>query len=160
TPPVLYGSVRQPLAMCPTMRRSRLRLCCASLVAFAAFSLPGGAQQSNRFLRAADGLTVHDNTLRVTWATDLNLPASHKFGLPIHDSGAMPYAMVRRWLAALNASGYAGRHNWTVPAMPTTDTSCSVERGPNGNSFGFNCVNNPMGSLYYLGFGLRQPNTA
>ncbi len=140
--------------------RLPIRIIVFCLLASLAAAMAGRAQQAGRFVPSADGLIIHDNVLHVTWAADLNLPASHKFGLTIHDSGAMTYAVVRRWLAALNATGYGGRRNWTLPAMPTTDTSCSVKRGPNGNSFGFDCVNSPMGSLYYRGFGLRQPNTA
>jgi hypothetical protein len=117
-----------------------------------------------RFVPSADGMTVHDALLHVTWLADANYPATQKFGLPIKAGGAMTYAVARRWVAALNASnggaGYLGRNNWTLPSTPATDGSCSVAKGPNGNSFGFDCVNSPMGSLYYRGFGLRQPNTA
>jgi hypothetical protein len=122
--------------------------------------LSGRSLQSGRFTPSADGLTVKDTLLHVTWAADLNLPASMPFGLAVHGGGSMTYQVVRRWIAALNASGYGGRRDWTIPAMPATDATCSVARGPNGNSFGFDCMNNPMGSLYYRGLGVRQPNTA
>jgi hypothetical protein len=117
------------------------------------------AQQSGRFVASADGLTVRDNVLHVTWAADLNLPAKQKYGLAVHDSGSMTYPIARRWVAALNAAKYAGRSDWTLPAMPATDSTCSVARGPNGNSFGFDCTSNPMGSLYYRGLGIKKPNT-
>ena len=117
-------------------------------------------QASGRFAASADGLTVHDNMLRVTWIADADLPATRAFGLPVQKSGAMTYATAKQWVAALNASGYLGHKNWTLPATPTTDSGCSVARGPNGNSFGFNCANSAMGSLYYRGLGIRQPNTA
>lgn len=132
----------------------------AALALAVASVLPVQATQSNRFVLSADGLTVKDTLLKVTWAADLDLPARQKFGLAVHDSGSMTFPVARRWVAALNASGYAGRRDWTMPAMPATDSTCSVARGPNGNSFGFNCTNNPMGSLYYRGLGIRQPNTA
>jgi hypothetical protein len=119
------------------------------------------AQQSTgRFAASADGLTVHDNLLHVTWIADLDLPAKQKFGLAIQDSGAMTYALAKRWVAALNASAYLGHSNWVLPATPTTDSGCTVAKGPHGNSFGFNCAGSAMGSLYYRGLGLRQPNTA
>jgi hypothetical protein len=125
---------------------------------------PLRAQQAGRFVPSADGLTVHENVLQVTWLIDANLPAKEKFGLPIKASGAMNYPTARKWVAALNASNrgarYLGRTNWTLPATPTTDATCSVRQGPHGNSFGFNCANSAMGSLYYRGLGLRQPNTA
>ena len=88
---------------------------------------------SGRFVRSADGLTVHDALLHVTWLADGNLPASQKFGLPISEAGAMTYQVARRWVAALNASnggaGYLGHKNWTLPATPATDETCSVARG-------------------------------
>jgi hypothetical protein len=135
-------------------------LVAALLSSIAASHVLLDARQTGRFIPSSDGLTVKDTRLHVTWAADLDLPAKLKFGLPVHDSGSMTFAVARRWVAALNASGYAGRRDWTMPAMPATDSTCSVARGPNGNSFGFNCTNNPMGSLYYQGFGIRQPNTA
>jgi len=119
---------------------------------------------SERFAPSADGLTVHDNLLHVTWLADANFAASHKFGLPITGSGSMTYPTARKWLVALNGdnrgAGYLGHKNWTLPSTPTTDERCSVARGPHGNSFGFNCTNSAMGSLYYRGLGLRAPNTA
>jgi len=119
---------------------------------------------SGRFVPSSDGLAVHDSLLHVTWIADANLPAKQPFGLPVRQSGAMTYQIARRWVAALNASnrgaGYLGRNNWTLPATPATDDTCSVAKGPHGNSFGFDCINSPMGSLYYKGLGFRQPNTA
>src|SRR5262245_18616642 len=80
-------------------------------------TLASGYAQA-RFVPSRDGLTVADTELHVTWTADLNLPASQKFGLPVHDSGSMTYPTARRWVAALNASGYAGRKDWTMAAMP------------------------------------------
>ena len=117
-------------------------------------------QARDRFAPSIDRLTVHDSLLGVTWIADLNFPAMQKFGLPVTNSGAMNYAVARRWIAALNNSRYLGRTDWQLPATPTRDSGCTVARGPNGNSFGFDCANGAMGSLYYRGFGLRQPNTA
>jgi hypothetical protein len=119
---------------------------------------------SGRFVPSADGKTVHDNVLHVTWLADANYPATEKFGLPVKNGGGMTYRIARRWVTALNASnggaGYLGHNNWTLPATPATDSSCSVAKGPNGNSFGYNCVNSPMGSLFYRGLGFREMNTA
>jgi hypothetical protein len=136
----------------------------AAFAVLAAVAGPSAAQ-SGRFTTSADGLTVHDNLLHVTWLADANYPATQKFGLPVKDGGAMTYQVARRWVAALNASnggsGHLGHKNWTLPATPPTDETCSVARGPHGNSFGFTCMNSPLGSLYYKkGLGLREPNTA
>ena len=94
---------------------------------------------SERFVPSADGLTVHDSLLHVTWLADAYYPASRKFGLPITESGSMTFATARKWVAALNAdnrgAGYLGHNNWTLPATPKLDETCSVARGPHGNSF-------------------------
>jgi len=137
------------------------RSCLIALVVVGGFAgILVDAQQSGRFVASADGLTVKDTLLHVTWTADLNLPSTLKFGLPVHDSGSMTYQIARRWVAALNKERYGGRSDWTLPAMPTTDSTCSVAKGPNGNSFGFDCTGNPMASLYYRGLGIRKPNTA
>ena len=74
-------------------------------LAFVFLALP-----RERFVKSADGLTVHDSELHVTWLADANYPASEKFGLPIHASGAMTYQLARRWVAGLNGgAGYLGR---------------------------------------------------
>ena len=79
-----------------------------------------------RFVPSADGLTVHDTLLRVTWIADANLPATQPFGLPIQKSGAMTDATARKWVAALNAGGYLGHTNWTLPLR---DGVCAGRRG-------------------------------
>ncbi len=139
-------------------RTARWLIACGGIVLSGAMLIKA-QQPSGRFVPSADGQTVHDTLLQVTWLADADLPAKQKFSLPIRDSGAMNFATARRWVAALNASAYLGRTNWTMPATPTTDTGCTA-RGPNGNSFGFGCTASAMGSLYYRGLGIRQPNTA
>jgi len=52
-------------------------------LAFVLLGLP-----PERFVKSADGLTVHDSELRVTWLADANYPESEKFGLPIHATPA------------------------------------------------------------------------
>lgn len=44
-----------------------------------------GKVASGRFQLSADGMTVHDDVLHVTWLVDANLPAKEKFGLPIRE---------------------------------------------------------------------------
>src|SRR5437868_3538018 len=103
------------------------------LTAMAALTPVHGAPAA-RFVKSTDGLTVHDELLHVTWLADANLPATQKFGLPIHASGSMTFQNARKWVAALNASsrgaGFLGHANWTLPATPITDRACSVARGP------------------------------
>ena len=50
-----------------------------------------GKVASGRFQLSADGMTVHDDVLHVTWLVDANRPAKEKFGLPVRESGAMTY---------------------------------------------------------------------
>src|SRR6185295_2734948 len=130
------------------------------LVIISSALVPIHGQQTARFVASADGLTVHDSLLRVTWLADANFPAKQKYGLSIQQSGAMTFANARKWVNSLNAAGYLGHKNWTLPATPTTDPDCTVAKGPHGNSFAFNCRNSAMGSLYYRGLNIRQPNTA
>src|SRR5438552_523499 len=122
-----------------TNMRDNIRTLCLWTILFVSFTLvvlvPTSAQQTTgRFNLSADGMTVHDNLLHVTWLADSNLPAKQKYGLPIQQSGAMTFANARKWVAAINAAGYLGHRNWTLPAAPATDPDCSVAKGPHGNS--------------------------
>jgi hypothetical protein len=115
---------------------------------------------------SADGLTVHDTVLHVTWLTNANLAgtAAGRFGFAkITPNGSMDYPTALQWVAALNAmnggAGYLGHNNWQLPATPVTDPTCG-STGPNGDSFGKGCMNSAMGSLYYESLGLLFPDTA
>lgn len=138
----------------------------AALLAVAGFAILAAAGASAALVPSSDGLTVHDTLLHVTWLADANLPGTSagRFGVTkIMPNGAMSYPTALQWLAALNAlnggAGYLGHNNWQLPATPTIDLTCG-SKGPNGNSFGANCMNSAMGSLYYVSFGLLFPNTA
>lgn len=111
-----------------------------------------------------DGRTVHDSRLSVTWLADANLAATQTFGVPnINVSGSMSYAAAVQWAAAMNASndgvGYLGHNNWQLPTAPGTDRTCQLT-GPHGEPFGYNCTGSALGSLYYVSFGLQEPNSA
>lgn len=113
---------------------------------------------------AADGQTVYDPNLKVTWLADANLAATQTFGVSnINKSGSMDYATAVRWVAAMNkfehGVGYLGHNNWQLPTAPQKDASCA-RTGRNGESFGFNCFGSALGSLYYGSLRLREPNTA
>ena len=113
---------------------------------------------------AADGQTVYDPSLHVTWLADANLAGKQTFGVSsVHKDGSMDYATAIRWVAALNSldhgAGYLGHHNWQLPTTPAQDKSCA-RTGPHGESFGFHCSGSALGSLYYASLGLREPNTA
>jgi hypothetical protein len=110
------------------------------------------------------GQTVFDSRLNVDWLADANLPAKRTFGvLGINKTGSMDYAAATRWVAAMNAfdhgAGYLGHNTWQLPTTPATDASCD-RSGRNGESFGFNCSGSALGSLYYVSFSLREPDSA
>jgi hypothetical protein len=138
-------------------------------VALFACGLPS-LQASASLLPSPDGTTVYDTTNNVSWLTDSNLAASNKFGLPVcngtvntktcvNASGSMSYQAATAWVAAMNAANYLGHTNWQLPATPLTDSNCGFI-GPNGASFGFNCLAGALSSLYYTALGLTAPNTA
>jgi hypothetical protein len=113
---------------------------------------------------AADGRTVYDPNLKVTWLADGNLAAKQTFGVAnINKSGSMNYATAVEWVAAMNkldhGAGYLGHNNWQLPTAPTKDESCA-RTGRNGESFGFHCSGSALGSLYYGSLRLSEPNTA
>lgn len=109
---------------------------------------------------SADGLTIHDTTMHVTWLANADLAATQRFGISgIASNGAMKYATALQYLAALNASNYLGHNNWQLPASLSIDTTCGAT-GPNGSSFGADCMGSAMPSLYYKALGLQFPDTA
>ena len=111
-----------------------------------------------------EGRTVHDAHLGVTWLADANLAATESFGVSnINKSGSMNFATAVRWVGAMNAfhngAGYLGHNNWQLPTAPSTDKTCELT-GRNGESFGYYCSGSALGSLYYVSFGLREPDSA
>jgi hypothetical protein len=127
-------------------------------------SAPVAAPVTASLVPAADGQTVYDPNLKVTWLADGNLAAKQTFGVAnINKSGSMNYATALEWVAALNkldhGAGYLGHNNWQLPTAPTKDETCA-RTGRNGESFGFHCSGSALGSLYYASLRLSEPNTA
>lgn len=107
-----------------------------------------------------NGQTVYDKAQKVTWLANGNLAATAKYDVPgIGASGSMGYAAAVAWVGKLNAAKYLGHNTWTIPATPKHDSTCR-SNGPNDNGFGFGCKGSALGSLYYTGLGLCEPNTA
>ncbi len=113
---------------------------------------------------SADGMTVYDDVMHVTWLAQANLAGTPggQFGVGnINMDGSMNYATAVMWVAALNAfnggAGYLGHNNWTLPTTPLNDSTCTLT-GPNGN-FGYPCTNSAMGSLY-SSLAFQFPDTA
>jgi hypothetical protein len=120
------------------------------------------------------GDTVYDAASSVTWLADGDLAASDRFGLRlcttgsnadkcVNKSGTMTFQAATAWVLAMNASRYAGVSDWQLPTTPVAQPQTKIEcprTGPHGNTFGFNCADNALGSLYYDTLGLSAPNTA
>ena len=127
-------------------------------------SAPAAAQANAALVPAADGQTVYDPNLSVTWLADANLAGTQTFGISnINKDGSMDYATALRWVDAMNmldhGVGYLGHNNWQLPTAPAEDSSCA-HTGRHGESFGFHCSGSALGSLYYGSLGLREPDTA
>jgi hypothetical protein len=126
-------------------------------------SAPVAAPAGAPLMPAADGQTVYDPNLKVTWLADGNLAGKQTFGVSnINKSGSMDYATAVRWVEAMNKTdggrGYQGHNTWQLPIAPPKDESCA-RTGRNGESFGFHCWSSALGSLYYRSLGFREPNT-
>jgi hypothetical protein len=111
---------------------------------------------------SADGMTVYDTVLHVTWLADANFAAKKTFDVAgINTNGSMNYSTAVAWVAAMNAynggAGYLGHNNWTLPTTPLNDGTCNLI-GPNG-SFGVGCTNSALGSLFSA-LGFQFPDTA
>jgi hypothetical protein len=159
--PIVHGTPQPKAASrpLPTINPQLVNACRA-----ASDSVPVAAPVSAPLVPAADGQTVYDPNLKVTWLADANLPGKQTFGVSnINRNGSMDYETALQWVAAMNAldhgAGYLGHNNWQLPTTPVQDNSCA-RRGRHGESFGFNCSGSALGSLYYSSLGLRQPNTA
>jgi hypothetical protein len=121
-------------------------------------------KESSGLMARDGGQTVFDSRLNVTWLADANLASKQTFGVAgINKTGSMDYATAIRWVTAMNAfdngAGYLGHNNWQLPTTAATDASCE-KTGRHGESFGFNCSGGALGSLYYVSFGLRAPDSA
>ena len=83
---------------------------------------------------AADGQTVYDPNLNVTWLADANLAGKQTFGVSnINKNGSMDYATALRWVDAMNkldhGAGYLGHNNWQLPTAPVQDRAAHVPDG-------------------------------
>ena len=66
-------------------------------------SAPVSTPASTALVPSADGQTVYDPNLNVTWLADANLAGTQTFGVSnINKDGSMDYATALRWVDALN----------------------------------------------------------
>ena len=100
---------------------------------------------------SADGKTVYDTDLNITWLSNANLGATNIFGLQrnvdlgtipgvntfggsyIFEDGGMTWGAAKKWIAAMNSANYLGYNDWRLP----TSDSC----------YGYNC-GGEMAHLY------------
>src|SRR5271155_3571757 len=159
--PIVQGTAQPKLASIPLPRIDpQVVNACRAGKDSAPVAVPAHAP----LVPAADGQTVYDPNLKVTWIADANLAGKQTFGVSnINKSGSMDYATAVRWVEAMNkadnGAGYLGHNNWQLPTTPAVDASCA-RTGRHGESFGFNCSGSALGSLYYVSFGLREPDSA
>jgi hypothetical protein len=100
----------------------------------------------------ADGQTVYDSKLNLTWLANANLAATQTFGVSgINRDGSMSWDTAQRWLAAMNAARYLGSAQWSLPETALPDTGCS--QNPKAAAFGYGCTASQMGHLYYEELG-------
>jgi len=158
--PIVQGTARPKAATrpLPTVSQQLVNACRAGKD-----SAPLAAPANAPLVPSADGVTVYDPNLKVTWLADGNLASKQTFGVAhINKSGSMDYATAVRWVAAMNkldnGAGYLGHNNWQLPTAPEKDASCA-RTGRNGESFGFHCSGSALGNLYYGSLGLHEPNT-
>jgi hypothetical protein len=105
-----------------------------------------------------DGQTIYDPMTNVTWLADANLAASDTFGLPrcqspntpadcVAQDGSMRDLTANVFVGNMNAynhgAGYLGQTDWHLPPVSGT---CPT--------YGCSGMANPMGTLYYIQFGL------
>ena len=150
----MTGEHRHPQTPASTGKSKPGLLRAAILVCAALFAKTAGAA----LVPSADGLTVYDTDRHVYWLANADLAASEKFGVSgINPDGSMTFATALAWVNAVNAAGYLGHANWTLPTTSPSDLTCNA-LGPNGR-FGFGCMNSAMGSLYYRSLGFSYPDT-
>jgi len=109
--------------------------------------LPGTKPSAGADLQpSADGQTVYDPVIRVTWLANANLAATMKFNVAgIASDGAKSHATAEAFIEAMNGyerKGYLGQKTWQLPPIET-DPSCSLKDG------GYGCTGFPLGALYY-----------
>lgn len=112
----------------------------------------GTTASDGRLQPSADGKTVYDPTLDVTWLADADLATSRRFDAQctnqdgtqcINPDGSMSHATALNWIAGMNAAAHLGQTRWRLPP----------DLGGCGE---FGCADTPMGNLYYNQLRLPQ----
>jgi hypothetical protein len=102
---------------------------------------------------SADGQTVYDPKMDVTWLADADFAKTETFDaqcvnpddgtLCINPDGSMTRTTAQNWIDGMNAVAYLGQTDWQLPPDP-------------GACGEFACTDTPMGELYYNQLHLSQ----
>ena len=118
----------------------------AAAAAAAMLALAGTAQASPMTL-VDGGLGVLDSGTNLEWTANMNL------------GGLMSWAAANTWIATLNTSNYAGHHDWRLPTLNPSDTSCSHNFNPGGGFSqqydGYYCTGGELSNLFVTNLGNR-----
>lgn len=111
---------------------------------------------------SADGQTVYDIDLNITWLANANLAATNTFGLArdvdlgsipgvstpggsyIYSDNRMTWGGAMKWIDAMNAANYRGYNDWRLP----TSDACGHDTLGTAN-----CTGSEMGHLFYNELG-------
>jgi hypothetical protein len=99
----------------------------------------------------------------ICWLADADLAKSNALGgqgmtfgvSGINPDGSMTWETAVNWVSAMNSANYLGHNNWSLPGtLPIDNTNPAISlKGPEGDSFGFDCAASPLGELFYTEFG-------
>jgi hypothetical protein len=102
---------------------------------------------------SADGQTVYDTDMDVTWLANADLAKTRNFGAQcihpdgvpcINPDGSMTHTTALNWIGGMNAVAYLGQTHWQLPS------------DPNECGDAFDCTATPLGSLYYTQLQFTQ----
>lgn len=104
-------------------------------------------------IASANGQTVYDTDLNITWLSNANLAATNTFGVSgIQANGSMTWDTAQSLITAMNAANYLGYNDWRLPS--TTDTGTpGCNYSTNGTDCGYNSIGSEMAHLYYNELG-------
>lgn len=107
---------------------------------------------------SADGQTVYDSDLHVTWLANANLAATNTFGVSgINANGTMTWYTAQSWIGAMNAANYLGYSDWRLPTITDTGTpGCNFSFSGTDCGYNVNTVTSEMAHLFYDELGNKS----
>lgn len=105
---------------------------------------------------SADGKTVWDADLGITWLADANYAKTSGYDV----DGKMTWSQAQGWIASLNAEnggiGHLGYNNWRLPTTTDTGTSGCYWGYSGGAGCGYNSTGSEMAHLYFNELGNKS----